>query len=232
MLARIHAIPVDKLGFHVERESVSDAAQEPTTPKRAPINMRLALTGAALLSGKPIKHAAMGSGYAESTAANPARNGITVDRCLAELAKVNPDAVPAKLLGLGRTRLLEHLQSTDGTKMRTGEVARLVDVMERAYGAGQPLDALDEGRDIPDRETFLGMLAHMREARIGPRVATGGVLSPPIDAIEVTETAEQRGESAEPQGATVPMSDNGQYDTCDSEGESVEPRDSKPLREG
>lgn len=171
---------------------MSEAAETPKptatkTPGRD-INMRLALTGKYLLEGMSTKQAAIKAGYAESTAIKPKQNGLTVQRSLEELAKLDPDASPAKILGLARTRAREALESTHGREMRMVDIARILDVTERAYGAGESLDAFNEARVHVDRTVFMRELVTMFGDKIGPPVASTPALSPPVDAVEVTET--------------------------------------------
>lgn len=147
------------------------------------LNARKAIAGAALLQGLTQRDALVEAGYSPATARTPPQN-LRASACIDELKKIDPDAIPAKLLGLTRTRLLEHLNSVKGSELRTGEIARLVDVTERAYGSGEPLDALDDLRGYRERQSFAEELARRVASKIRQPVATRTQLSPDESAIE------------------------------------------------
>ena len=120
---------------------------------------RLAKAGLDVAQGKPVKHALIAAGYAESTARNPDRNGLSASQCLAAAAEEFPDAVPSNLVQLARRAMAGKLKSwtenpANLTKAKGGEVARMADVVERWYGNHEPNNPAD--RLFADRLAAFG----------------------------------------------------------------------------
>lgn len=121
---------------------------------------RLADAGLLVAQGSSVKQALIQQGYAESTARNPQRNGIAARQCLDAAAKEYPDAVPQKILQRARRAMGQKLAQWNDNpaalnKAKGGEVARMVDVVERWYGTHAPGNPSD--RLFADRlATFAG----------------------------------------------------------------------------
>lgn len=177
------------------------------TPMPAPqeLDTRKALAGIGLLQGKTSKDALIDVGYSPSTARNPKRNGLSEAQCLAEAAKLDPSVSPANLLYLGRQRLLERLTSFNGSGATISEIAKLTDVLERAYGAREPIDALGESRDTADRmgvlQAFMSAWQHLAECRQADKLRQPVEVEPqqvvlsPAEVVVSSEKAVQENDS-------------------------------------
>ena len=106
---------------------------------------RRALAGLGMLRGQSMFQALTAAGYAESTAQNPSRNGLTVKRCVEAAAEIFPGCEPGTLLRDTRRLLKRRLDDLNEggelyRKTRTSELGRLVDTVERYFGAAAKPD--------------------------------------------------------------------------------------------
>ena len=106
----------------------------------------MAQTGLDLLQNPNLSQAQalVKNGYKASTARLPKQNGLSASQCLEAAAVLYPDAVPTKLVSEARRAMASKLASwRDPAKLdkaRGGELARVLDVVERWYGASKPDD--------------------------------------------------------------------------------------------
>ena len=103
--------------------------------------LRMTEAGRLILSGLSLKQALISSGFAESTARCPKRNGFSADQCAALALEEDREGRACDLRQSARRLFLERIQqllADDNLlkKTRLAETARLLGVVERLYGNG------------------------------------------------------------------------------------------------
>ena len=138
---------------------------------RQPLNHRRALAGKYILENPSctLKEALMRAGYAETTALKPTANGLTADRCLAELKKLAPHVDPATAVEDGlatlQMKLAQCTYDEDSLrKANLGQLARCVEVLNRWYGDRIPKTP-DNGGDFIDKVEWLANIVGEIKAR-------------------------------------------------------------------
>jgi hypothetical protein len=137
-------------------------AIEDAGPKQ--INVRMAMTGIYALQGLgSMYRCAVKAGFSRSTARRLTANGITVDRCIAEAAKLDPNVAPTKLLEGGRRVLAEQIAFRDPAKMQTRDAVKLFEATEKYFG-GHELTPSNALLTVADRlSNIVAMLTVARE---------------------------------------------------------------------
>ena len=122
---------------------------------------RKAQAGLNILNGMGHGEALVKAGYAKATAKNGTANGLGVDRCLEAAAEAYPETLPSDLIQ--RTRRLfdrktTQLLDSDALlkKTRPGEIARMLEVVERYHGERTPDHS--HARSAGERLAFLAGL--------------------------------------------------------------------------
>ena len=156
--------------------------------RATPLNPRKAMAGLKILQGMRIGDALREAGFSKWTARAPAAKGLDAMGCLEEATKLDPECKPANLLASARRVFGKKLRQLEDDEeilklARPGEIARTAEVAERYYGAGEPLDSLDETRSPQERIEFLRALLNRFEA--GPVIK----LEPAPDPTEIERHA-------------------------------------------
>lgn len=146
------------------------------TPRRVPLNIRMARAGLNILTGLSLKRALIKAGYAEKTAHNPAANGLVAERCLLEAAKLDPSADPRNLVDSARRVALRQLRSFEGMSERDlrdgkaiGAIHKLWETAERYHG---------KGRSSESEKRMLGFGERLLELRVMADAILGRGLAP------------------------------------------------------
>lgn len=127
------------------------------------VNIRKALAGIYLLDGRgSMLRCLILAGYSRSTARVQVRNGLTADQCLAEAAKMDADASPAKLLEGARRRASQTIAIMDPARTPVRDTIRLLEVVEKFHG-GHELSTTHPVLALKDRLDAIAAL--MIEAR-------------------------------------------------------------------
>lgn len=148
----------------------------------------MALAGLHLMDGKTQKQALMQAGYAESTARRPTANNLTAQRCIQAAAEVFPEADPSHLVQQARRALGKKLDQLVNdpkycSEQRPGEVARIVEVVEKAHG-----HRVDGGGKDLDPRTFAERVVWLQQLKLELDKLTGqnvGELPSPAAAVDV-----------------------------------------------
>jgi hypothetical protein len=148
---------------------------------------------------KPLKDALIHAGYSPMTARKPKHAGLDAQRCLeaAERADLIPSAATLRdqarhVLKLKLGRLVEDRKQLDGARL--SEIARALDVTERAYsGSTSPAD---DARGFVDRLEFIAAVQRELVKRSESRQ------------VEMVESHELEAHPLENKGDSEPASDN------------------------
>lgn len=110
------------------------------------------------MAGKSLRQSLLSAGYAPSTSRAPKSNGLSAERCLAELAKLDPSADPRTLAVEARRvalRTIRALGSLSESKLLEGRhsstVAKLWDTAERFHGSGGEAPGVGVARAFAER---------------------------------------------------------------------------------
>lgn len=128
------------------------------------VNIRKALAGIYLLDGRgSMLRCLMLAGYSRSTARVQVRNGLTGDQCLAEAAKMDEGASPAKLLEGARRRASQTIALMDPARTQVRDTIRLLEVVEKFHG-GHELSTTHPVLALKDRlASLVALLLVARE---------------------------------------------------------------------
>ena len=118
------------------------------------------------------------AGYSAATARCQKRNQLTATQCIEEAWKREPTAAPRDLLQKARKLLNKRLDvslTQDLADVKLTEVARLVDTVERSYGASE-LDVASDARGFAARLKWLQTVAAELQTRDEPVVLDAEVI--------------------------------------------------------
>jgi len=114
-------------------------------PTAKGVNIRRALAGIHLLNGEGSQYRCLvKAGFSRSTARKVTQNGLTAERCIAEAAKLDGMANPAKMLEAGRARAMLSIQACDPSKVPLKDAMKMLDTIEKYYGGHEiaPVNAI------------------------------------------------------------------------------------------
>ena len=154
-------------------------------PTQKGVNIRRAMAGIHLLNGEGSQYRCLvKAGFSRSTARKVMQNGLTAERCIAEAAKLDGMANPAKMLEAGRSRAMLAIQSLEPSKARLGDVIKMLDTVEKYYG----------GHELTPTNAILGLTERLAQLAALMAVAQRkGLPVPSIEAVIVSESDSKPG---------------------------------------
>jgi hypothetical protein len=129
------------------------------------INIRKAMAGIHLLNGEGSQFRCLvKAGFSRATARNLTQAGLRAETCIAEAAKLDSMANPAKMLEAGRARAMLAIQSCDPKTVPLKDAMKMLDTIEKYYGGHelQPTNALIT---VADRLAQVASLLAVAQAR-------------------------------------------------------------------
>ena len=127
------------------------------------VNMRKALAGIYLLRGEGSQlKCLVKAGYSRATARIQTQAGLSAKACIAEAAKLDSRANPAKMLEVGRSRAMLAIESCDPTTVPLKDAMKMLDTVEKYYG-GHQLQPSSGGLALAER--LAGIAALLAVAR-------------------------------------------------------------------
>jgi hypothetical protein len=143
------------------------------------VNIRRAMAGIHILNGEGSQYRCLlMAGFSRSTARALGRNGLSAEHCIAEAAKLDGMANPAKMLEAGRARAMLAIQACDPVKVPLKDTMKMLDTVEKYYG-GHQIPVSDALLGLGDRLAQIVALLRLGQSR--------GLPVPVIDAEIVSE---------------------------------------------
>ena len=162
--------------------------------RRERINMRMAIAGIRFARGEgSLAQCLIKSGFSRVTVRSATRNGLTVERCLEEAAKIDKDTSPSKLLEVGRATFLKTVAMTDPTTLSVRDATRALDVTEKYFGGHVSPTSPDAALSVLDRISTVMALALVLQER-GSRVTAKGESPEAKTSAVITMEAEKAAE--------------------------------------
>jgi hypothetical protein len=120
-------------------------------PTAKGVNIRKALAGIHLLNGEGSQtRCLVKAGFSRATARNLTLKGLGAKECIAEAAKLDAMANPAKMLEAGRARAMLSIQACDPSKVPLKDAMKMLDTIEKYYG-GHELASGTVALNVADR---------------------------------------------------------------------------------
>ena len=104
------------------------------------------------------------SGYSRATARLQKQAGLTAESCIAEAAKLDGMAHPAKMLEAGRARAMLAIQSCDPVKVPLKDTMKMLDTVEKYYG-GHEIPVGSALTTVADRLSQIAALMALAQRR-------------------------------------------------------------------
>jgi len=107
----------------------------PIAEAQTNVNVRKALAGIYLLQGRgSTLRCLLLAGFSRATARLQKQNGLKAEACIAEAAKWDRGANPAKMLEAGRRRAFAVIDSIDPSTVPLKDAMKMLDTVEKYYG--------------------------------------------------------------------------------------------------
>ncbi len=156
-----------------ETKNGKELTKSQAHPKGTDANLQMAEAGLAKLRDPSLSQfqALVKAGYSESTARNPGRNQLSVNRCIEEAWKLSPEAKPRHLLAKTRKLVARRLDSALANHdMNDVSLIQLAALAEKNYSdTSRPGDGVGDARSFAARCRWVtDLFAEMKKQGLEP----------------------------------------------------------------